>query len=99
MSITDGWATDEKTGKFYVNGVLVDAVGAGLNGSATIPSGGTSIACTHGLGSTPKVFFSPKTNLAGRSVWISGHSNSGFTINISSSAGSGGILFDYVVKP
>lgn len=94
-----GWKSDEKISKFYADGLLVDALGKGLAGTATIPSGGTSITCTHGLGAVPKVFLGLKTNLATRSAWTSSETATDFIINISSSAGTGGVLFNWHVKP
>jgi fructose-1-phosphate kinase PfkB-like protein len=93
-----GWVTDQKMTKFYADGVLIDAIGKGLTGTATIASGGTSVTCTHVLGAVPKVFLELLTNLGGRSVWISNKSETQFTINISSAAATD-YEFSYRLSP
>jgi hypothetical protein len=94
----DGWEVDQTGQRFYVGGVLVGALGTGLSGTASIPSGGTSVVCSHSLGIVPRVLLEILSNLGGRSVWISGKSATQFTINISSSGGSS-FSFGWQVAP
>jgi fructose-1-phosphate kinase PfkB-like protein len=98
MSETLGWTTDQKMARFFADGVLVDAIGKGLTGTATIASGGTSVTCTHVLGVIPKVFLELLANLGGRSVWISNKTETQFTINISSAAAAD-YEFSYRLSP
>jgi hypothetical protein len=86
---TGGQTTDQNRTTLLVNGSIVDVEGAGLSGTAVISSGGTSVTVSlQSIGVTPHVFLEPLSNLGGRSVWISGKSQTGFTINVSSSGGS-----------
>lgn len=77
------------------------ATTAAKSGSATITAGGTSVAVTHGLGTTPtRVFLTPTTDwgLAAdpflRRWWVSAKGATTFTITISTAHGSD-ISFDW----
>jgi hypothetical protein len=68
-----------------VIGQVISDVGLAKNrGTATITAGQTSVVVPHGLIKTPSsIRVSPRTNLAGRSFWVSNIGSSSFTINIS----------------
>jgi hypothetical protein len=84
--------------KFYSNGALVGAMGDGLNGTATITVGLTSITVNHSLGvSPPHVSLESQDNLDGRDVWVSGKSSTQFTVNISSLDPSNNHVFKWKV--
>jgi hypothetical protein len=63
--------------------------------AATITSGGTSVAVTHNLFTTPvNVRLTPTSDTLGKRWWVSAKGATTFTISIDSSGGSN-ITFDW----
>lgn len=66
------------------------------SGTATIPSGNTSVTVSHGIGGPNysltledgDISLTPLDNIAGRSIWVSGANSDNFTINISDTLAS-----------
>lgn len=72
----------------------------GTNGTATIPSGSTSVVVTHGLSTTPNpqdlhvVPTNNPTNDPGN-IWLSAVGATTFTINVRANPGAGGATFSW----
>ena len=88
------------TRKTYSNNALVAAEGAGLQGTATIVAGTTSILVSHSLGAVPKVLLTLQSDIGGYSVFspVATRSTSQFYIHIGSMMMEN-VLVDWKVFP